>query len=137
MKKNGTPIPTETELAILNVLWTNGPGTVREVLNVMNKTKKAGYTTVLKLLQIMTGKNLVRRDESNHAHIYIANCSKQETQKRLVDNLMNKAFGGSQVQLASALFDNDNLSKPEFEKLRNEIIALQNEESGNGSDKPV
>jgi predicted transcriptional regulator len=137
MKKNETPIPTETELAILNVLWANGPGTVREIQNIMNKTRNAGYTTVLKLLQIMTRKELVRRDESNHAHVYTANCSKQDTQKRLVNNLLKKAFGGSQVQLASALFDTDNLSKSEFEKLRNEIIALQKEESGNGNDIPV
>ena len=131
MKKEETPIPTETELAILNVLWVNGPGTVREVLTILNKTRNVGYTTVLKLLQIMTQKKLVKRDESNHAHIYKASFSKQETQKRLVDNLLNKAFGGSQVQLASALFDAGKLSKSEFEKLRNEILEFRKEEDDN------
>lgn len=133
-EKADTPIPTDLELAILNVLWEIGPGTVREVQNILNRTRNAGYTTVLKLLQIMTQKNLVKRDESNHAHVYMSNCSKQQTQKRMVDNLLEKAFGGSSTQLASALFSNESLSKSEFEKLRNEIIALQKKESNNGND---
>ena len=133
MKKDETPIPTEMELAILNVLWKAGPSTVREVQNILNKTRNAGYTTVLKMLQIMTQKKLVKRDESNHAHVYIPNCSKQKTQKRLVDDLLRKAFGGSSLQLASTLFGSEKLSKPEFEKLRNEILALQKEESEGGN----
>lgn len=135
MKKSDTPIPTEMELAILNVLWKAGPSTVREVQNILNKTRNAGYTTVLKMLQIMTQKKLVKRDESNHAHVYIPNCSKQKTQKRLVDDLLKKAFGGSSIQLASTLFGAEKLSKSEFEKLRNEILALQKEESENGNNK--
>ena len=133
MKKDETPIPTEVELAILNVLWDAGPSTVREVHNILSETRKAGYTTVLKMLQIMTQKKLVKRDESNHAHVYIPNCSKQKTQKRLVDNLLKKAFGGSSVQLASTLFGSEKLSKSEFENLRNKIIALQKEERENGN----
>lgn len=134
VEKADTPMPTDLELAILNVLWETGPSTVREVQNILNRTRNAGYTTVLKLLQIMTQKNLVKRDESNHAHVYISNCSKQQTQKRMVDNLLKKAFAGSFIQLASALFSNESLSKSEFEKLRNEIIALQKKESNNGDD---
>ena len=134
MKKE-TPIPTESELAILNVLWTVGPSTVREVQNILNRTRNTGYTTVLKLLQIMTQKRLVRRDESNHAHVYMSSCSKQQTQRRLVDDLLKKAFGGSSVQLANTLFDEEKLSKPEFERLRNEIIELRKEEGDNGNDK--
>ena len=107
MKKDETPIPTEVELAILNVLWEAGPSTVREVQNILNETRNAGYTTVLKMLQIMTQKRLVKRDESNHAHVYIPSCSKQKTQKRLVNELLKKAFGGSPVQLASTLFDSE------------------------------
>ena len=134
MNNTDTSMPTETELAILNVLWDNGPGTVREVQNILNKTRNAGYTTVLKLLQIMTHKKLVRRDESNHAHIYKANCSKQDTQKRLLDDLLRKAFGGSQIQMASTLFDADDLNRSEFEKLRNEIIELRKKEVDTGND---
>jgi predicted transcriptional regulator len=135
MKKNETPIPTESELAILNVLWAVGPSTVREVQNILNRTRNTGYTTVLKLLQIMTQKKLVRRDESNHAHVYMSSCSKQQTQRRLVDDLLKKAFGGSPVQLATTLFDEEKLSKTEFEKLRNEIIEHKKRESDNGNDK--
>jgi predicted transcriptional regulator len=135
MKKSETLIPTESELAILNVLWAAGPSTVREVQNILNLTQKTGYTTVLKLLQIMTRKKLVRRDESTHAHVYMSNCLKQQTQRRLVDDLLKKAFGGSPVQLANTLFDAEKLSKSEFEKLRNEIIALRKKESDNGNDK--
>ena len=132
MKKKESPKPTEAELAILNVLWEAGPSTVREVMDILNQTRKTGYTTALKMLQIMTQKKLVKRDESNHAHIYIASYAKQQTQKCLVDDLLKKAFGGSPVQLASTLFGTEKLSKSEFEKLRNEIIALQKEESDNG-----
>ena len=136
MKKNEMPIPTESELAILNVLWKRGPSTVREVHNIINKTRNVGYTTVLKILQIMTQKKLVIRDESNHAHVYMPNYSKRKTQKRLVNDLLNKAFGGSHLHLASTLFDSEKLKKSEFEKLRNEILALQKEESANGNNKP-
>ncbi len=135
MKKKETPIPTESELAILNVLWAVGPSTVREVQNIFNRTRKTGYTTVLKLLQIMTQKKLVRRDESNHAHVYMSSCSKQQTQRRLVDDLLKKAFGGSPVQLATTLFDEEKLSKTEFEKLRNEIIELRKREGDNGDER--
>ena len=133
MKKKETPIPTESELAILNVLWTVGPSTVREVQNILNRTRNTGYTTVLKLLQIMTRKKLVMRDESNHAHVYMSNFSKQQTQRRLVDDLLKRAFGGSPLELASTLFEEEKLSKAEFEKLRNEIIELRKMEGDNGN----
>ena len=135
VEKNETPMPTKTELAILNVLWAAGPCTVREVQNILNQTRKTGYTTVLKLLQIMTEKKLVKRDESNHAHVYMSSCSKQKTQRRLVDDLLKRAFGGSPVQLATTLFDEEGLSKIEFEKLRNEIIELRKGENDNGNDR--
>ncbi len=135
MVKDDTPIPTEAELAILNVLWEAGPCTVREVQDILNKTRNSGYTTVLKMLQIMTQKKLVNRDESNHAHVYRASSSKQNTQKRLLDNLLNKAFGGSPLHLASTLFGSEKLSKSEFEKLRNEILALQEKGEENGDGK--
>lgn len=123
-------MPTETELTILNVLWELGPSTVREVHDVLNRTKRTGYTTVLKLLQIMTEKKLVERDSSNRRHIYRPACPKQLTRRRLVDNLLKKAFGGSPLHLASTLFEAEDLNKSEFEKLRNEIIALRKKEGG-------
>jgi predicted transcriptional regulator len=128
MRKNKNPIPTESELSILNVLWKLGPCTVRAVYDVLNQTRETGYTTVLKLMQIMTEKKLVKRDESNRTHVYEANYAKQQTQRWLVDDLLNKAFGGSPAQLANALFEKNKLTKSEFEKLRNEILLLRKKE---------
>jgi len=132
MKKNSHPMPTEAELSILNVLWEKGPSTVRDVCDFLNRTKKTGYTTVLKLLQIMNEKKLVIRDESNRTHVYASNYSKQLIQRGLVDDLLKKAFGGSPVHLANTLFENEELSKSEFEKLRNEILVLRKKEYDHG-----
>src|SRR5438067_10876747 len=89
--------PTDAELAILRVLWGRGPSTVREVAEVMGR--ESGYTTVLKLLQIMTEKGLVRRDESARTHVYTAACSQDHTERQLVTDLMNRVFGGSAAKL--------------------------------------
>jgi BlaI family transcriptional regulator, penicillinase repressor len=93
----GTPDPTESELAILQVLWRKGPSSVREVWGELGQ--KSGYTTVLKFLQIMLEKGLVRRDETKLTHIYKAAVAKNITQERLVAGLMDRAFGGSTSQL--------------------------------------
>jgi BlaI family transcriptional regulator, penicillinase repressor len=87
--------PTEAELAILRVLWEAGPGTVRDILGVFNQSKPTGYTTVLKLLQIMTEKGLVLRDETCRPQIYRARYSQEHTQRQLVGDLLHRAFGGS------------------------------------------
>ena len=89
--------PTEAELAILRVLWANGPSTVRRIAEIMGR--ESGYTTVLKLLQIMTDKKLVRRDESSRTHVYAAAHSEQQMQRRLVSDLLDKVFGGSAAKL--------------------------------------
>src|SRR5579872_1068230 len=87
--------PTEGELAILQVLWDGGPQSVRDILHILNETKPTGYTTVLKLIQIMTEKGLVERDESVRPQIYRARYSQEHTQRQLVRDLMQRAFGGS------------------------------------------
>ena len=87
--------PTEAELAILRVLWDHGPRSVREIQHVLNESRPTGYTTVLKLLQIMTDKRLVERDESRRPQIYRARYSQEQTQRQLVGDLLNRAFGGS------------------------------------------
>ena len=99
MPRNALPRPTDAELAILRVLWTTGPGTVRDVHAKLPADRPVGYTTVLKLLQIMTDKGLVRRDESNRTHIYRAAASEDHTQKQLVGDLLDRAFGGSARKL--------------------------------------
>jgi predicted transcriptional regulator len=87
--------PTKQELAILRVLWQDGPGTVREVLSRLNRTQSAGYTTVLKLLQIMTAKKLVVRDETARPQLYRARHSRAKTQQQLLKDLVQRAFDGS------------------------------------------
>jgi len=93
------PKPTEAELAILRVIWTDGPSTVRQVSDVLNRTRPMLYTTVLKLLQIMTVKGLVRRDEDARTHIYHSRLSEERTQRQLVRDLLDRAFGGSSSKL--------------------------------------
>src|ERR1017187_8581594 len=87
--------PTEGELGILQVLWEGGPRSVRDIQRVLNEIKPTGYTTVLKLLQIMTEKGLVDRDESQRPQIYRARNSQQQTQRQLLRDLLQRAFGGS------------------------------------------
>ncbi|HZZ38304.1 MAG TPA: BlaI/MecI/CopY family transcriptional regulator [Acidobacteriaceae bacterium] len=90
-----SPRPTEAELNILQVLWLHGPNTVRDIQRILNETKPTGYTTALKMLQIMTEKGLVERDESVRPQIYRARFSQEQTQRRLLRDLMHRAFGGS------------------------------------------
>jgi predicted transcriptional regulator len=91
------PQPTPAELGILTVLWRRGPSTVREVHE--NLDTSVGYTTVLKLMQIMTGKGLLTREESSRTHVYAAAMTEESTQRRLVSDLVDRAFGGSALRL--------------------------------------
>jgi len=93
------PKPTKLELAILRVLWERGPGSVREIQDRLNETAEIGYTTVLKMLQIMMEKDLVSRDETVRPQIYRAKRSQQQTQRQLLQDLMQRAFGGSVKEL--------------------------------------
>jgi predicted transcriptional regulator len=91
--------PTNAELRILRVLWQRGPSTVRRVREALHQAKPVGYTTVLKLLQIMTEKNLVGRDASARSHVYAAKTSEDATRRRMVGDLAKRAFGGSTFRL--------------------------------------
>lgn len=93
------PKPTESELQILRVLWRLGSGTVRDVYNELNAQRETGYTTVLKLMQIMTKKGLVLRDERERTHIYRTKVTADVTQKRMVKDLLDRVFDGSAAQL--------------------------------------
>ena len=100
MKSNNNKIvPTTAELNLLNVLWSMGTATVRDVHDLVNKTHTTGYTTVLKMFQIMHEKGLVVRDETNRAHIYKASYSEAQTQSSMIKEMVNKAFGGSKYDL--------------------------------------
>ena len=91
--------PTESELEILQILWQNNTATVRDVHEELAKTKEAGYTTTLKLMQIMHEKGLVKRDESMRTHVYQPAVNKERTQKHLLDKMIDSLFGGSSTQL--------------------------------------
>jgi predicted transcriptional regulator len=93
------PRPTDAELAILRVLWARGPSTVRQVHEVLSRERPAAYTTALKLLQIMTDKGLVSRDERDRSHVFQARLSEAQTQRQLVRDLLDRAFGGSAAKL--------------------------------------
>ena len=93
------PRPTESELAILGVLWSNGPSTVRQVNDILSASRDTGYTTTLKLMQIMAEKGLVTRDERDRSHVYAAKLSQAQTQRQLVTDLVDRAFGGSAAAL--------------------------------------
>ena len=110
--------PTEKELAILTVLWEQGPSTVREVHEVLNQTDQTGYTTTLKLMQIMTEKDLVTRDESQRTHVYRPKCAQEATQQRLVKDLLEKAFGGSAEKLVIQALSAKKISAKELAKIR-------------------
>lgn len=89
------PKPTEAELAILHVLWNRGQSTVREVHEALSQTRKTGYTTVLKFMQIMVEKGLLSRDEAPYAHVYKARVQREQTQRTMVADLLDRAFEGS------------------------------------------
>jgi BlaI family penicillinase repressor len=121
--------PTDSELEILNILWEKGPSTVREVHEVLEKNKEAGYTTTLKLMQIMHEKNLLNRDESNKSHVYTANVSQEKTQGQLVKRMIDNVFNGSASQLVMQALGNH---KPNSEEL-NEIKKYLEEMEKRGS----
>jgi predicted transcriptional regulator len=113
-----SPRPTDSELAILRVLWDRGPSTVREVHDALNSERKTGYTTVLKFMQIMYDKGLVDRDESQRSHVYKAKPSQQSTQKQLVKDLLDRAFGGSAKQLVMQALSAARTSPQELKEIR-------------------
>jgi predicted transcriptional regulator len=123
------PHPTPAELAILRVLWRRGKSTVRDVQAELNtgrpEASPAGYTTVLKLMQIMTDKGLVRRDESQRTHVYQATASEEHTQGRLVRDLLDRAFGGSAQKLVLQALSATRASPEEIAEIRSLLDEME------------
>lgn len=119
------PRPTDAELAILSVLWERGPSTVREVHDAMSATHDTGYTTVLKLLQIMTDKGLVVRDESQRAHVYTSRYGEQRTQRQLLGDLIDRAFRGSREQLVMQALSASHASAAELTAIRQLLDQME------------
>jgi predicted transcriptional regulator len=121
------PLPTDTEIAMLNVLWERGPSTVREIHEQLGGRSKMRYTTVLKMLQIMLVKGLVTRDEAGRAHVYAASAPQQSTQRALIADLLDRAFGGSAQRLVLGALSSRRATAEELAEIRSLLDELENE----------
>lgn len=129
----GRPKPTEAELAILQVLWRHGASTVADVQRALNEVRPTGYTTVLKLLQIMTEKGLVTRDESRRAHVYQPALTEAETQQQLVGDLLDRAFSGSASRLVLRALSARRASPAELAQIRQLLDEMEAEAPKGGA----
>lgn len=128
MSETTLPRPTDAELAILRVLWLHGPSTVRKVHQELGGEQPIGYTTVLKLMQIMTEKGLVVRDERQRAHIYRSRLTEQRTQRQLLADLLDRAFGGSAPKLVLQALTAKKASLGELAEIRQLLNRLEGEQ---------
>ena len=117
------PRPTDAELAILRVLWQTGPVTVRQVHAHMGGPQQSGYTTVLKMLQIMDEKGLVKRDVSDRVHVFAAAQTQTQTQRHILDDLLDKAFGGSSTSLVMQALATRKASREELAEIRKMLVS--------------
>ena len=120
-----TPRPTDAELAILRILWRRGPSTVRQVHEDLERRNPTGYTTVLKLLQIMTEKGLVERDESQRAHVYVARLPEEQTLGQLVGDLLDRAFEGSSSRLVMRALESRPATREELAEIRRMLDSME------------
>ena len=127
MEKRTPPRPTDTELEILRVLWQQGPSTVRQAHEELTKSRFTGYTTTLKMLQIMTAKGLVERDDSQRTHVYTACLTQQQTQRHLISDLLSRAFDGSARKLVVQALSAEKISPRELDQIRRLLDELEGE----------
>lgn len=122
----GMPQPTRTELNILNILWDRGPSTVRDVPEALNRVEPSGYTTALKMLQVMHQKGQVERDDSERAHVYSAAISKDETQRVFLADLADRLFDGSTSRLVLQALGNSSRADPgEIDRIRELLDRIE------------
>lgn len=131
MSRSPLPRPTDAELAILRILWERGPSTVRQVHDVLARDRQAAYTTALKLLQIMTEKGLVDRDDRDRTHVYRARLGEEQTQRQLVRDLVDRAFGGSATKLVMQALAARRASPEELRDIRKAIDHARSEKEEN------
>ncbi|MDQ3535776.1 MAG: BlaI/MecI/CopY family transcriptional regulator [Bacteroidota bacterium] len=120
-----TPIPTDSELEILQLLWQNGPSTVRFVNEELNKLKEVGYTTTLKLMQIMLEKGILIRNDESRTHIYTSAISEDAAQKKLLDKFMDATFRGSAMKLVTQALGSGKTSQQELDEIKKLIEQLE------------
>ena len=128
MKKKSNYEPTPAELEILEILWQHGPSTVRYINDKLNEQREVGYTTTLKIMQLMTEKNILRRDESSRSHVYHPVIKEKITKQALLDKFLESAFGGSALKLVTQALGNHKPSKEEINKIREFLDELEGEE---------
>jgi predicted transcriptional regulator len=121
--------PTESELEILEVLWNKGPCTVKMVNEQQNKSKEVGYTTTLKIMQIMHEKGLLTREKEGRSHLYKAAISEKETRNALLNRFVEKTFGGSSSRLVMQALGNNKTSKKELEEIEDYLKKLKQQKS--------
>jgi predicted transcriptional regulator len=121
------PRPTQSELEILAVLWDLGAATVREVQQELEARRPTGYTTVLKLLQIMTEKGLVRRDVRERAHVYAPKLPREKTEQQIVGDLLDRAFGGSSSRLVMRALSSRRATPEELDRIRELLNEIEEE----------
>ncbi len=124
---SNTNKPTESEYQILQILWEKGPSNVRQVNDIINLTKETGYTTTLKLMQIMSDKGLVERDTSTRTHVYTAAITQKDTQGELLSSFLQKTFKGSAMSLVMQTLGNHKASKEELKEIKKLINQLEKE----------
>ena len=129
MSKKAKLTPTEAELDILKILWETGPTTVRVVNDRLNEVKPTGYTTTLKLMQIMKEKGLLNRNEESRTHIYAAQVPQQETQSHLMNKLMDSVFNGSAMKLVMQALGTGKASPEELAEIKAYIADIENKKS--------
>ncbi|MGA2580914.1 MAG: BlaI/MecI/CopY family transcriptional regulator [Bryobacteraceae bacterium] len=125
MPSPSLPRPTDAELEILRVLWDLGPSTVRDVHTTLERRREVGYTTVLKLMQIMAAKGLVERDETARAHVYKARVAQEQTQRQMVGHLIDRAFGGSAAKLMMQALSGRKASAEEVAQMRQMLTDFE------------
>ncbi|HKK75971.1 MAG TPA: BlaI/MecI/CopY family transcriptional regulator [Saprospiraceae bacterium] len=127
MSKNKSVQPTESELEILQVLWAEGPSPVRAVNDRLNEQREVGYTTTLKMMQLMLKKGLVARDASSRTHIYRAAVTEAQTRAQLLDRFVDTAFRGSAMELVMQALGNEDTSEDELKEIKDFIQQIESE----------
>jgi BlaI family transcriptional regulator, penicillinase repressor len=133
MNNKSLPRPTEAEIELLRVLWERGPSTVREIHEALRGAKETGYTTTLKILQRMTDKGLVRRDETRRSHVYSAVRRAEQTQRQLVRNLLRAAFGGAPAKLVVQALSEETVSADDLAEIRRLLDEIEARQSQKGT----
>lgn len=125
MKKHKLPKPTDAEVAILRVLWQRGPSTVREVWEQLSPAQRTGYTTVLKMMQIMIEKGLLQRDKTERSHVYKPSVSEEQTQQQVIGHLLDRVFSGSAHKLVMQALATKKATPTELAEIRKLLDEME------------